>query len=78
MAITVSGLTVHTQTGAGTWKDYGGGGGSAANTDVFLSSTGSRGRKVSNGIKGFAYEVNASGTDLSSTVIAIRLSLIHI
>jgi hypothetical protein len=72
MAIGVTGLTVHTQTGGGTWKDYGSGGGSSANTDVFLSSTGSRARKISNGQKGFAYEVNASGTDLSNTVIAIR------
>ena len=72
MAVSVTGLTVHTQTGGGTWKDYGSGGGSSSNTDVFLSSTGSRARKISNGVKGFAYEVNASGTDLSNTVIAIR------
>ena len=72
MAITVTGLTTHTQTGGGTWLDYGGGGGSAANTEVFLSSTGSRARKVSNGVKGFAFEVNATGTDLSATVICIR------
>jgi len=72
MAISVSGLTTHTQTGGGTWKDYGGGGGSGSNADVFFSSTSSRGRKVSNGIKGFAFEVNASGTDLSNTVIVIR------
>jgi hypothetical protein len=72
MAISVTGLTNHTQVGSGTWLDYGSGGGSAINTDVFLSSTSSRARKVSNGIKGFAFEVNAAGTDLSNTVIAIR------
>jgi len=72
MAISVTGLTVHTQVGSGTWQDYGSGGGSGINTDVFFSSTSTRARKISNGIKGFAYEVNASGTDLSDSVLAIR------
>lgn len=72
MAITVNNLTVYTQNGTGTWKDYGGGGGSSQNTDVFLSGTSSQGRKVSNGVKGFSYEINAAGTDLSDTVILIR------
>jgi hypothetical protein len=72
MAISVSGLTVRTQVGTGTWKDYGGGGGSTSNTDVFLSSTSSRARKISNGIKGFALDLGAGGVDLSNTVVAIR------
>jgi len=72
MAITVSGYTNDTATGGGTWLDYGGGGGSGANTDVFLSSTGSRARKVSNGIKGFAFDLGASGTDISGDVVAVR------
>ncbi len=61
MTIGVTGLDAHTQVGTGTWKDYGGGGGSASNTDIFLSSTSSRARKVSNSVKGFGFEINASG-----------------
>lgn len=72
MAISVTGLTVRTQVGTDTWKDYGGGGGSVSSTDVFLSSTSSRARKVSNGIKGFALDLGAAGVDLSASVICIR------
>ena len=72
MAITVNNLTVYTQNGTGTWKDYGGGGGSSTNSDVFLSGTSSQGRKVSNGIKGFSYEINATGADLNDTIILVR------
>lgn len=37
MAITVTGLTVHTQTGGGTWTDYGGGAGSSDTTNDFYN-----------------------------------------
>jgi hypothetical protein len=74
MAISVTGLTTHTQTGGGTWIDYGTGGGSSSNTTLYVSSTGSRARKFT-GAKGFAYEVNASGTDLSNSIIVIRYLL---
>lgn len=71
MAITQSGLTVHTQTGTGTWLDIGGGQGSSDSTVNFFSSTSARGRKFS-GDRGMMFEVNASGTDLSNTVLQIR------
>ena len=66
MAISVTGLTTWSQDGTGTWQDYGGGGGSASNTDVFLSGTGSRARKISNGVKGFAFQINAGGQDMTN------------
>lgn len=72
MAISVTGLTVHTQTGAGTWKDYESGPGGGSSTAIFLSSTSSFARKFT-GFKGFAFEVNASGTDLTDTVILVRI-----
>jgi hypothetical protein len=71
LAISVTGLTVHTQNGSGTWTDYGTGGGSTSTTATFLSGTSSRGRKFT-GSKGFAFEVNASGTDLSSSIVLVR------
>lgn len=71
MAVGVTGLTVHTQNGSGTWKDYGTGGGSTSTTATFLSGTTSRGRKFT-GSKGFAFEVNASGMSLSNTTILLR------
>lgn len=72
MAISVTGLTVHTQTGAGTWKDYESGPGGGSSTAIFLSSTSSFARKFT-GFKGFAFQVNAAGTDLSNTVILVRI-----
>ena len=74
MAISVTGLTVHTQTGAGTWDDVGGGGGSGETTAAFISSTSARGRKFS-GVKGMLFQVNAAGTDLSNSIIVIRYLL---
>lgn len=71
MAISVTGLTVHTQNGGGTWTDYGSGGGSSSTTATFLAGTTSRGRKFT-GAKGFAFEVNAAGTDLSNTIMVVR------
>jgi hypothetical protein len=71
MAISVTGLTVHTQNGGGTWQNYGSGGGSASTTATFLSGTSAQGRKFT-GAKGFAYQVNASGTDLSNSIILVR------
>lgn len=71
MAISVTGLTVHTQNGGGTWQNYGSGGGSASTTATFLSGTSAQGRKFT-GAKGFAYQVNASGTDLSTSIVVVR------
>ena len=71
MAITVSGLTAHTQNGGGTWQDYGSGGGSSSTTATFLSGTSAQGRKFT-GSKGFAFQVNAGGTDLSNSIIVVR------
>lgn len=72
MAISVTGLTTHTQTGAGTWKSYGSGGGGSLSTANFLSSTSSFGRKFT-GAKGFAFEINASGTTMVDRIIVLRL-----
>lgn len=72
MAISVSGLTVHTQVGTGTWTDYVGGPASGSSTATFLSSTSSRGRKFT-GFKGFAYEVNAAGTSMANRIILVRV-----
>lgn len=72
MALTITGLTVRTQVGTGTWIDYGGGGGSTTSTDVFVSSTSSRARKVSNGIKGFALDLGVAGVNLSNSVVGVR------
>src|SRR6056300_1066006 len=73
MAIGVTGLTVHTQVGSGTWENVPtGGAGSGINTDVFFSSTSSRAKKISNSQAGFVYQINASGADLSNTIIAVR------
>lgn len=71
MAISTSGITVLNQDGSGTWSDVGGGGGSAQNTDVFFSSTGTRARKVSNAIRGFLFD-NGTGIDLTNEQVAIR------
>jgi hypothetical protein len=72
MAISTTSITEVTNNGGGTWKDYGGGGGSTSNTDVFVTSTGSRARKVSNGTKGFSFDLGAGGTDISSDVVSVR------
>lgn len=72
MAISVTGLTAHTQVGTGTWTDYAGGPASGSTTATFLSGSSARGRKFT-GFKGFAYEVNAAGTDLSNSIILVRV-----
>jgi hypothetical protein len=74
MAVTVNGLTVHTQTGLGTWLDIAGGQGSADTTTSFFSSTSARGRKFS-GTKGMMFQVSAVGIDLSNTVVQLRWQL---
>ena len=71
MAITVTGPTVHTQTGAGTWISYGGGP-SVEDTENFFSSTSSRAKSVSSERAGMAYEVAPGGLDLSNTIIVVR------
>lgn len=72
MAISTTSVTEVVNNGGGTWADYGSGGGSSSNTDVFLTSTGSRARKVSNGVKGFAYDLGVSGTDISGDIVSVR------
>lgn len=71
MAISVSGLTVHTQEGSGTWKDYVGGPASSSTTATFYSGASSRGRKFT-GYKGMGFEVNATGADLSNSILVVR------
>ncbi|MHA2069341.1 MAG: hypothetical protein ACXABY_33695 [Candidatus Thorarchaeota archaeon] len=71
MAITTSGVTIENQDGTGTWSDWGSGGGSSTNTDVFLTSTGSRARKISNGNKGMGYSLGGS-FDYTGKVVAVR------
>jgi len=72
MAITVTGLTVHSQGGGGTWTDYAGGPASGSSTAAFLSGTTSRARKFTTA-KGFGFEVAALGTDLSNSIILLRV-----
>lgn len=72
MAISTTSITEAANNGGGTWKDYGTGGGSASNTDVFITSTGSRARKISNGVKGFAFDLGTAGTNLSAQVVGIK------
>jgi len=71
MAISVSGLTVHTQNGGGSWQDWATGGGSGSTTATFLSGTSAQGRKFT-GVKGFGFEVNAAGTDMRNTILVVR------
>lgn len=72
MVLSTSGVTAVTQVGTSTWVDVGGGGGSGSNTNFFLSSTSSRGRKVSNAVRGFLADVGAGGVDISNEMILIR------
>ena len=73
MAIATTSITTRVNDGSGTWVDPGSGGGSSQNTDLFLSSTASRARKVSNtSDKGFGYQINASGEDITGLVFSIR------
>jgi len=71
MAISVTGLDVHTQVGTGTWTDYVSGPASSSTTATFLSSTSARGRKFT-GFKGFAFEINASGESLENSIVLVR------
>lgn len=72
MAIATTSVNERANNGGGTWKDYGGGGGSGANTVTFVTSTGSRGRKVSNALKGFAFDLGISGVDFTGLVVGIK------
>jgi hypothetical protein len=73
MAIATTSITVANNDGSGTWVNRPTGGvGSAQNTNIFLTSTGSRARKISNETRGYAFEVNPTGVDLSAQVIAVR------
>ena len=71
MAINFGNITTHTQVGSGTWAEIGTQS-SSINTDIFVSSTSSRAKKVSNSTKGFMYQVNASGRDMSAEVACVR------
>lgn len=66
MAIATTSITVRNNDGSGTWAEYGTQS-SAQNTDIFLTSTGSRAKKVSNSTKGFAYQIAAGGEDVTAT-----------
>jgi len=73
MAITTSSITTRVNDGTGTWVDPGSGGGSGQNTDIFLSGTASRARKVSNATdKGYGFQINASGEDITGLVFSLR------
>ena len=76
MAIATTSITEVVNNGGGTWKDYGSGGGSVSNTNVFITSTGSRARKISNGVKGFAFDLGASGTDISADFVSVRWAVL--
>jgi hypothetical protein len=77
VAIATTSITVHDNDGNGTWAELGSQS-SAQNTNIFLTSTASRAKKVSNSTKGFVYQINASGEDVTATgtngvlVFAIR------
>jgi len=71
MAIATSSITTWNNDGSGTWAELGSQS-SSQNTNVFLTSTGSRAKKVSNSTKGFMYQINASGQDMSAQVVCIR------
>jgi hypothetical protein len=66
MAIATTSITVRNNDGSGTWVEYGTQS-SSQNTDIFLTSTGSRAKKVSNSTKGFAFQINAAGEDVTAT-----------
>ncbi len=71
MALVTSSIVTHNNDGSGTWVEIGAQS-SSQNTDVFFSSTGSRAKKVSNSTKGFGYQVNATGRDMSAEVVCLR------
>jgi len=77
MAISTSSITTWNNDGSGTWlNEPTGGGGSTQNLNVFFTSTGSRGRKVSNTTKGMGYQINASGQNMTNQVIAVRWAVL--
>ena len=76
MAIATTSITEVANNGNGTWLDTAGGGGSSANTDVFVTGGGSRARKVSNTTRGFAFDLGAGGTDISGQVIGIKWAVL--
>ncbi len=71
MAITTSSINVRVDDGSGTWAELGSQS-SSQNTDLFVTNGGSRAKKVSNSTKGFMFEINASGEDISALVVAMR------
>ena len=71
MALAEATIVTHNNDGSGTWAELGTQS-SSQNTDIFLTSTGSRAKKVSNSTKGFMYQVNATGRDMSAEVACVR------
>ncbi len=71
MAITTSSINVRNDDGSGTWAELGSQS-SSQNTDLFVTNGGSRAKKVSNSTKGFMFEINATGEDISALVVAMR------
>lgn len=71
MALAEASIVTHNNDGSGTWAELGAQS-SSQNTNIFLTSTGSRAKKVSNSTKGFMYQVNATGRDMQAEVACIR------
>ncbi len=71
MAITTSSINVRIDDGSGVWAELGSQS-SSQNTNIFVTNGGSRAKKVSNSTKGFMFEINASGEDISALVVALR------
>ena len=71
MAITTTEINVRIDDGSGVWAELGSQS-SSQNTDLFVTNGGSRAKKVSNSTKGFMFEINASGEDISALVVAMR------
>ncbi len=71
MAITTTEINVRNDDGSGVWAELGSQS-SSQNTDLFVTNGGSRAKKVSNSTKGFMFEINASGEDISALVVAMR------
>ena len=77
MAIATASITNRVNDGSGTWvNEPTGGAASGQNTNVFLTSTGSRARKVSNTTKGYGFQINASGEDISALCVGIRWAVL--
>ncbi len=71
MAVTTSSINVRNDDGSGVWAELGSQS-SSQNTDIFVTNGGTRAKKVSNSTKGFMYQINASGEDITGLIAALR------